>query len=161
MRVSASVGMLVMPLALFGLDEIPCRPSGEHADQFGKAWVGGGQGRSGLSGWFQDHPEPFRIRVPLPCHRPVPLPARQDPRQKNRGVGPGGITGRFGRIASDLGAAQRKPALPRLLQGVLRGCILVGWRKNTGKSRDISSQVTPSAGFRSSRTEPCGRVESS
>ncbi len=129
--------MMPAVLAFLGLDEIPCRPSGQQVDQFDKAWVGGGQGRSGLSGWFQDHPEPFRIRLPLPCHRPVPLAARQDPRQAKPGVGPGGITGRFGRIASDLGAAQRKPALPRMLQGALRGGTFAEWRKNTGKSREF------------------------
>lgn len=139
--------MLALLLALFGLDEIPCRAPGQQAHQFNKALVGRGQGSG--SGWFCDHPEPFRHCLPPPCHRLVPLAARQHPRQHKRGAGQRGITGGFGRIASHLGAAQRKPALPRLLQGALRGGTFVGWRKNTGKSRDISSQDTPSAGFRS------------
>ncbi|WP_449045853.1 hypothetical protein [Paracoccus versutus] len=139
-----------MPLALLGFDEIPRRLPGQQAHQFGKTWIGAGQGSG--SGRFCDHPEPFRNCLPPPCHRPAPPPARQDPRQHKRGAGQGGITGGFGRIASGLGAAQRKPALPCLLLGALRGGTFVGWRKNTKKSRDISSQDTPSAGFRSSES---------
>ncbi|ABL71403.1 hypothetical protein Pden_3327 [Paracoccus denitrificans PD1222] len=149
MQASCSVGAVFEILALLGFDELPCRVSGQQADQVRKAPVRGGQGRGRIPGRFCDHPEPFRNCLPPPCHRPVPLPARQDPRQHERGAGKGEITGGFGRIASSLGAAQRKPALPRLLQGALRGGIHVGWRKNTGKARDISRQGARSAGFRS------------
>ena len=140
-------------LALLGLDEIPRRASGQQADQFGKARVRAGQGTGGIPGRFRDHPEPFRHCLLPPCHRPVPLAARLDPRKHKRGAGQRGITGGFGRITSSLGAAQRKPALPRLLRRALRGGVIEEWRKNTGKSRGISRQDMPSAGFRSLERE--------